>query len=174
MLALIPSKNFVSELAKEAQIDTEKATSIAKDVNDEVFAGIKESLRKIQEIAEKNAADQSTGQPPAPPSPNILNQSTPISRANILNSIENTDAHPNLPINILTAVPAPQAAQTNAPIAPGQINTTTPPTPSPNILNRLMSGPSTSTNEKVEKKVAPLQPTPDFRPGSDPYREPIE
>ena len=173
MLALIPSKNFVAELAKEAQIDTEKATNIAKDINDEVFAGIKESLRKIQEIAEKNAADQVATQPPERPSPNILNRPAPVSRANILETIENTDTHPNLPINILTAVPAPQTAQPTTPSMPGQINTTTPPAPSP-LMNRLMSGPSTTTNKKVEKKVAPLQPVPDFRPGSDPYREPIE
>jgi hypothetical protein len=48
ILGFIPSKNFVSELSKRADIRMSEATEIAKSVNTEIFDSIKDSLRKLQ------------------------------------------------------------------------------------------------------------------------------
>ena len=175
MLALIPSRNFVSELSKEAGIDATKANAIAKDINDNVFAEIRDSLRKIQEIAENTSADlekagnfsveknQSDENTSAHPS------TENISKADLLNSIENPETNSNLPINMVIPVPtipnAAPASQVSTPKASTQ--------PSP-LVDRLMSTPVATPNEKTEKKMPSSQPIPASRPGPDPYREPIE
>jgi hypothetical protein len=166
MLALIPSKNFVVELAKEAQIDATKAAQIATDINNDVFSSIRESLRKIQDLAENNQADlekagdlsvekDSTDQMGA--AATVSTADAMLSQADVLNSIENPEVHSNLPINILTPVPAPTAA------VPGSA-----------LVDRLMGAPVATPNETVEKKMPAPEPTPKTRPGPDPYREPIE
>lgn len=48
MLGLSPSKDFVKNLSREADVNTEAARSIAQDINNEVFSSIKEHMRKVE------------------------------------------------------------------------------------------------------------------------------
>lgn len=84
MLGLIPSKNFMVELSKRAQIDNAKATEIAKDINSQVFDGIRQSIEKMQD-------DQD------------------ISKDNVLKGIENPSTQTKTPINVLNQTLEPLA-----------------------------------------------------------------
>jgi len=56
MLGLTHPNNFISNLAERLKIDKESARKIAEEVNSQIFAKVRESLRKIYGI-----------QPPPPP-----------------------------------------------------------------------------------------------------------
>ena len=120
-------------------------------------------------LIEKNSAAQS-------------NQN-PINKAAALHGLENPTEHASIPINVLTPITAPQidlepmiipqpTSQTSSVFA------STPPaepTPSSPLVDRLMAKPTATANETVVRKMAPPTPSvPSSRPGSDPYREPIE
>ena len=86
-----------------------------------------------------------------------------MDKAHILNSIETADSYSHLPVNVLTPVNitvppvSPVAPTASQPISAQPAGT------SP-LMNRMMTAPVATANEKVEKRA----------PGPDPYREPIE
>lgn len=53
MLGEIPIKNFVIELAKELGIDNNQASSLAQDINQQIFQSVRESLMEVHGIREK-------------------------------------------------------------------------------------------------------------------------
>jgi hypothetical protein len=147
MLGLLPLKNFANELSREAKIDLIKAIEISKDINEKIFASVQESLKKMQAAAENSSADiEKAGNLTVERDTPDQMSTDSMDKVNILNSIENADAHSNLPVNILPQVPAPQ-------------------TVTPSLVGRLMNASTATSNEKVEKKLTS---------GPDPYREPIE
>ena len=163
MIGLVPSKNFASELSKEIQINPEEANNIAKDINDEIFLGIKESLKKIEDQREKeNSADAD------------------LAHAGGIN-VEKSGASEDV-LSASRPTPTTNAnAQLSAAITLDAIENP------PAFVDRLLTGTSTSINETVVKTaidipvkptssqtiVPPKPPTPSA-PKIDPYREPIQ
>jgi hypothetical protein len=168
MLGLETSGDFMNNLMENAEMSTELAKSIADEVNNQIFSNIRSYLREMESAQEKTENDDTSADLEKAGNLSVekdiadKTDAETLNKADILNSIENTDTHPNLPINILTPVPAPQIS-----VAPSATVTNAAPQPAPSspLVNRLMSAPVTTTNEKVEKKMMP---------GPDPYREPIE
>ncbi len=72
MIGKIKSDKFVETIAKDLEISEEIAEKIAIDINNEIFASLRESLRKMQENKEIKSIPLST---PPPISPNTLNLS---------------------------------------------------------------------------------------------------
>lgn len=61
LLGFLPSKDFVSSLSKEANLSEKTSFSIAKDVNKEIFDGIRSSMQKMDnEMEERAEASKST------------------------------------------------------------------------------------------------------------------
>ena len=156
MLGFIPTKKFVSELSRRADIDQTKAGLIAQEVNDKIFNDIRTSLQNIQ-AEEQKQEDEA------------------IARANTLKGIENpttlaqNTATPT-PVNLLAEYPAIVAGQeahtVPTPIATPVSAPATAPAPvvkSINLLDQFMSAPVTTKNPQPQ---APSTT-------SDPYREPI-
>ncbi|MDP3962459.1 MAG: hypothetical protein Q8Q03_01155, partial [bacterium] len=79
MVGKIKSDKFVDTIAKSLEIPEKTAEKIAIDINNEIFASIRESLRITQEEAENPPQPASTTaksiplSSPPPPSPNPLN-----------------------------------------------------------------------------------------------------
>jgi hypothetical protein len=157
MLGLEKAGDFMQNLVTNGELTRPLAKAIADEVNNQIFSSIRSSLREMESVQEEETAgDNETDLEKAG---NLVverpvadqTSSDSMDKANILNSIENTDAQPNMPINMLEPMVITQ------------------PAPSP-LVSRLMTAPVTSTNETVEKK-----PATSSRPGGpDPYREPIE
>lgn len=59
MLGLMPSKDFVANFSKEADIDSNVAQAIAKDINEEVFDKVRSAMQAVE-----NRGETSTIQPP--------------------------------------------------------------------------------------------------------------
>ena len=123
---------------------------------------------------EEEGTDTSTPAPVTPPTMAATEASSPLIAQDlihekVLQSIENPGSHPDLPINILTAISKPQAAEPEKLL---------PMPPSPALVNRLMTAPIATANENVQKIAPPEQPaapiaapTPASRPGPDPYHD---
>lgn len=66
MLGLTHPKDFIANLSKRLGVDAEKAKEIAKDVNEQIFAKVRESLKKLHKIGEeeeKISNEQTTKSP---------------------------------------------------------------------------------------------------------------
>lgn len=67
MLGLTHPKDFIANLSKRLGVDMEKAKEIAKDVNEQIFVKVRESLKKLHKIGEeeedlKSLSDRQAGQ----------------------------------------------------------------------------------------------------------------
>ena len=159
MLGLIPSKNFVSELVVRAEIKTEEAAEIAKEVNAEIFNSIRQSLQKIQ-YAEKipedtNASLEKAGGFTIEKQPETLeayaqktddSAVTAIDREKALNAIENPTFHNAGPVNVLTRN-------------------------GPDIADHMLAAPTIQKTAIEVKK--PETKAPQQLPKIDPYREQV-
>ena len=58
MLGLLPPREFIPRLQKDIEIDAEKARGIAKEVNEKIFAKIRESLKKVYKIGEESGKEE--------------------------------------------------------------------------------------------------------------------
>lgn len=155
MLGLESADDFVDNVAKNLELSKDIASAITTDVNSDILRSIKINLMKIQ--AEEEKKETATTE-----------KANNRDRANVLNTIENpASLAANPPINIL-AEEYPMVTTTVTPP-----NTPVKPTPSINLMDRLMTAPSATKTETVEKK-AETSAIPTRPPGSDPYREPIE
>ena len=173
MLGLLPSKDFVNELSKQASIPREEADQIGIDINKGIFDKIRESLRKVEETRVGGKTPVENPQPTAAPVPMSPATSTaviepvpfvdhllagPTSTAPAIKST--TLALPDIPMPAVTPIAKP-----SAPIPPN-----------------LPIGTDTATNivAAVPKPAAaaPTIPKPpeQTRPpySVDPYREPLE
>ena len=57
MLGLTHPKDFIANLSKRLGVDMEKAKSIAKDVNEQIFGPVRESLKKLHKIGEEELSE---------------------------------------------------------------------------------------------------------------------
>ena len=63
MLGLTHPKDFISNLSARLQVDTMTAKSIARDVNEQIFKKVRESLMKIHGLGETPAETPKTEKP---------------------------------------------------------------------------------------------------------------
>ena len=63
MLGLTHPKDFISNLAKRLQVDQITAKSVARDVNEQIFKKVRESLMKIHGLGETPAETPKTEKP---------------------------------------------------------------------------------------------------------------
>ena len=63
MLGLTHPKDFISNLAKRLQVDQITAKSVARDVNEQIFKKVRESLMKIHGLRETPAETPKTEKP---------------------------------------------------------------------------------------------------------------
>ena len=164
MLGLVPGKNFVPTLMKKAEIDEKTATEIGKEINAEIFDGIRESIRKIEERetvnndlakagginvvdANKASADVVSGGT----KPTMSEKDQETSKAITLDAIENPPAFVD---RLLT----------------GTVGSVTE-TVTKQVSN---STPSAEVPQKPVAPAAPVTPAAPTGPRIDPYREPIE
>lgn len=98
-------KDFVSNIKESLKIDDTKATGIAKDINEQLFVKIRESMKKVYE--QQKAGNESVIVAPKPP--------------------EITSADKILTEKTVTIAPkppaSPKATQDTAPLKPGPYKT---------------------------------------------------
>ena len=92
MLGATHPRDFVSNLAKKLEIDQETARKIAEDINQQIFAKVRESLKQIHGVSTEGsssgatdisrlAATQNTATPPLEPLQRISEIKTPLAYA---------------------------------------------------------------------------------------------
>ncbi|MFA6079829.1 MAG: hypothetical protein WC779_08805 [Candidatus Omnitrophota bacterium] len=201
MLGLSPSKDFVKNFSREANVDIDTATEIANDINTEVFGKIRSSMQQIQ-------AQEETKQTPSPvpaPTPDIVQAQKNISNvesagrfkiekenSSSSSSFMGKDATEADKGRILYGIEDRPSAN-RIPIAanpgPKEHEAFTEP-----LVDQLLSGATARTEEKVvqqeergtepaipvnlptedeEEKAAPAPAIPDRPRGPDAYREQV-
>ncbi len=86
MLGVSPAKDFIINIARNVYIDKETARKVASDINAQIFAKIRESLKKIHGAFEEEEEIKPapspflTPKPPPPPVPKPTPIITPISQ----------------------------------------------------------------------------------------------
>src|SRR3989344_640046 len=55
MIGLEPAKDYIRNIARELRLDGATAQKIAVDVNEQIFRPVRESLKKIHEIADTDS-----------------------------------------------------------------------------------------------------------------------
>ena len=157
MLGLIRTADFVKVISKELNIDTEKGTEIAKDINTEIFDKIRDSIQEIEARSQDNSDIESAGNFTIEKAPATTDPATATpSREKTLNAIENPTFQNPQPINVLEAI-----AHNDA------------------MADHMLSG---AVAKPIETKIATpaTAPAPTTTPKTseqkrsvDPYREPI-
>lgn len=152
MIGVTEREEFVENLAEALNIDTQRSTLIAKDVNDLLFIKIRESMKNASPASSLTPRPQVSA--PAPvtvattPSPTPTQQEVPP------------------PPTILTA-PAPKPQVTLAPHPHDLMlveKTVTTPSTAPTTAPAVPAAP---------ENAAPIPPKPNTY-NTDPYREPVE
>lgn len=190
MLGLSPSKDFVKNLSREAGIDEGTALAIAKEINTEVFDKMRSSMRSIEE--KMSVAQTAAPAPQRAPQDNVsleraggfsiepsLAADAEQGTVEVLNIDNETlmkpDGHLEKRGEILESIEHPEPAKQT--LSPKDSAYTDP------IVDHLLSGPTTASEQKVEHKTSepppnlptqPPKPAPRQERGPDAYREPIE
>ncbi len=181
MLGLSPSKDFVRNFSQEAGVKTDIATSIAEDINNEVFGKIRSSMQAIEAKdeaveAQKTKAEQSItdleriGGFSIEPSTGQDGDGT--APAN-LPGAEEVDESPD---ELIAGIenPPPIKTSNSSFVRPSS------PVPEENhtdiIVDHLLTGPVAAGEQKTIQipepaKSAPIEPKKPV--GPDPYKEPI-
>lgn len=154
MLGKERSDKFVDNIAKNLEIPRDTAQNIARDINDEIFSSIRESIRKMQENAVREEVEKHISSiekagnmkiEKAPQSSSPQYNDKAFDREKVLKEIEN-------------------------------------PVPTRDFVEHLIENhtPESIQTEKPEQKPQfipqnpPKQNTEEKKYGGDPYREPIE
>ncbi len=178
LIGKLPSVKFIDTVARDLEIDKEISEKIVKDINEEIFMPLRESIRKVQEeiTLEQNTVPIPPSRPltplekagnfeivkdkPVSTSPQYNNSS--LNKAQILDGIENPPTTPRVSIvDHLLANPVSSANEIAAPNAPK------PQSPGPIAIPPNPQTPPAPTSPKP-----PVQPA--GKTSVDPYREPIE
>jgi len=77
MLGLTHPKDFIKNLSERLGVDAEKAKSIAKDVNEQIFGPVRESLKKLHKIGEEEPSEV---KPPTVEKPTIKEEIKPLAQ----------------------------------------------------------------------------------------------
>jgi hypothetical protein len=79
MLGITHPRDFISNISSRLEISREKATEIAKDINNEIFSKVRENLKNIHGIKEEKKPETSLPSKPPypskPPTPPLSGQS---------------------------------------------------------------------------------------------------
>lgn len=106
MLGLSAPSQFIPNLAVRLNVNKETARKIAADINTQIFAKVRESLKKVHGIAQTT---EGVGAPPPPPPPILpIKEETDIhpAKIEILKELEN-DSDEKIP-DILKGASAPE------------------------------------------------------------------
>jgi hypothetical protein len=185
MLGLSPSKDFVANFSRETGVRSDVATSIAEDINKEVFDKIRSSMRMI-ESQEESTEDTMVNKSEAKNNQAISD----LERAGGF-TIEHSGQNGNggAPINLPGAEEVTESREDLVagiedpapmkPIMPTQEENHT-----EALVDRLLAGPMTAVEQKTvqtspqEQATAKPEPkapqTPPKPAGPDSYREPIQ
>lgn len=159
LIGVIAPTQFVVAVTENIEIDREKASLIAQDINRDIFNPVKEELKQVHALPGSGAS--SPAPKPASPTP----ASAPVS-----------------PLPQVSPKPAPVSAVSAKPAPAASAISSTPPlaAPSQSIFEQKMGGTfrmksdTTSHGAATQPKgVAPsaVMPDPTSPPKIDPYRE---
>ncbi len=143
MIGMSPTEDFASTIADTLEIDAQKGAEIAKDINEQLFVKIRESLKKMYEKSSQGNSGAITNPPYTPPPTTILGV-VPIEKPPVPKKLE-------LPMETHMALAQPTVSTPSISIAPS-------------------AGPSEqhATQVALDKEEAPK---PTAYKAVDPYRE---
>jgi len=173
MIGLEPSSVFIENISNELKINKEQANLIANDANETIFKPIRIYLRKWEEDAEKEQAKTE----PSPEDKTIsdLERLGGFSIEPQQGKDDRGVSHIESKARLINEIENPPAVETRNVSSVSVQNNTEP------MIDRLLSGPAVSTEQKSE--VTPVTSTPTIQnipkppvkaSESDLYREPIE
>jgi hypothetical protein len=178
MLGLSPSKDFVKNFSQEAGVKNDIASSIAEDINKEVFDKIRNSMKAIENTKE-SAEEQATAK-----SQQSLADLERVGGFTIEPTGQNGNGNGAVPANLPGAEVVTESKddlvagiENPPPLHPSSV------APEENhtdiLVDHLLANPTGAAEEKIEKPVQPVakspiaQDTPKKAPAADSYREPI-
>ncbi len=188
LLGMTPPDDFRDELQVELKIDDDKMIDgLVKDISDQVFVPIRESLKKVYEAKANTEAPRGTETKPTDTGTQIL------AKAGI--SIE-SNTETKAPANIesrLDAISGIENPPKSEPVILNPIKQTTPTTPTipvppaPGVMKNMPTPPTAPSTGNIvgdklggivstPKKETTYTPTPPVNPSqksSDPYKEPL-
>jgi len=172
MLGLEPLTDYTDNLVKNAGLSKNQAIAIAHDVNELIFKNIRESLKKINEEAEKNNENPETKSVWQPTNVPIQQETAPIAEKPIEQKIapQSTEIKNTMLPEIAPEVGLPAQFRFVPKQEPYHENIS----PVANIVGSKMTETVVVPKEKIvveEKTKLPEKKQPSD--STDPYREPI-
>jgi hypothetical protein len=150
MLGLSPSNDFIKDFAQQAEVKNDIASSIANDINKEIFGKIRSSMQSIEAKNQAIETEQTKSQQSISDleriggfsiEPNAVQNENGVAPANLPGAEEVTESKDDL----MAGIEDPKENHTDI------------------IVDNLLAGPVASIEKKTEKPLGP-----------DSYREPIE
>lgn len=175
------SESFIYTVAKNLEIEPNIAEKIVKDINEEIFMGLRESLQKTQE-EEEISTPKVIMQPPVnlPVQPSSPKPLSPLEKAGGFEIVNNKIASNSSQYNDKNLDKNKILQSVENPPAPTKVS----------FVDHLLANPVSTQHTTVEQKppvpiTPPSTPTPQIpakpatpqeprKPSVDPYREPIE
>lgn len=143
MLGLTKQSSFVKNVSSRLGISSGKADEVARDVNEQIFDAIRESLRKFEEkdvegsdaeggvdISSIETAGQFTLEKPEPIASSIQYNETPLNKEAILKGIEGSE-EPMVDHLLKAPLVTPQKTEVKTPESIAQTPAPKPPTEKP-------------------------------------------
>ena len=157
LLGEIKSANFVDTIAKDLEISKGKAEAITADINTEIVTPLRDSLRKMQEEAEKREVEEPIVRPA-----HIAAQINPIEKVGNFTIHQPTPSHsPQYNDSNLKREDVLHDLENIEKLKPENAS---------NFVEHLLSNPSSRPAEQQEVKKA-VPPTEQKKYTTDPYRE---
>ena len=186
MLGVSPITGFPDEVVRQVHVTREEADKIIADINTQILAPIRESMRRTYEEAASMPA-------PAPKNPPAMQKSVIMPSAAAAPKPGASQAPlaapaipPKAPSMTISAAPAPVLPQSTPPAMPVATAPSMPIVPKAPAAIADLHPAEVMLNEKTVQVPAPMKPSSDATPSSndeppkpgaykaDPYREPIE
>jgi hypothetical protein len=194
MLGLSPSKDFVNNFSREAGVKTDIASSVAQDINKEVFDRIRASMQKIEAEGgharelQTNEINKETVEEQQTKSQQSITDLERIGGFSIEPTGQNGNGNGSAPANLPGAEEVAESKddlvsgiENPTSIATSSLIATKPSITAPEenhtdiIVDHLLAGPVAAAEQKTVKPVEPVKsaPTEPKKPvGHDSYREP--
>ena len=167
MLGLSPSKDFTTNFSNSSGVDMATARSISEDINNQIFAKIRNSMRQLQEKQETSGI----------PDESVVNR--PISDVERLGDFtiepqqgkdDRGIGHIESKARLINDIENPAPVEIDG--FPDNKTSTSNTEP---LVDHLLSGPIVSTEKKTTVEAPKFTPKPSPKPSTaDLYREPIE
>ena len=159
MTGFLPLEKFAQSLAERLKVDRSVADAIAKDINDQLFVKIRESMKKIYEETKPTPVVVSTPAQPPPPATPPLSKPAPPAPPAPPKATQDTTPVPSQP-----TAPSTSSGQTKPPeVRPADTMLT-------EKTVSVPSKPPPPASPKPTQDTA--QKPPPYK--ADPYREPPE